>query len=191
MIGKLIVITGLDGSGTSSLAERLCNLDPNGMLFKTPDGPFGETRKLFDREVRDHSQPAHYLFYLAAVVYASERIKEHLKTHNVYCVRYLIDTVVSHRVAGMNVELEYEGVGYHIHKPDVTLFIKLDESIRQERILIRGKSDLDFVLDDNDTRNSFMTEFQRLADQYHVIDNSTNDLQDAVCSSLTYLSWLN
>ncbi len=191
MIGKLIVITGLDGSGTSSLAEQICKHDPHGMLFKTPDGPFGETRELFDSEVRERSQSAHYLFYLASVAYASERIKKHLETHNVYCVRYLIDTVVSHRVAGMNVDLAYQGMGYDIHKPDATLFINIDESVRQNRISLRGKSDLDKVLDNNDTRGRFLAEFQRFADQYHVIDNSTNELQDAVQNAVAYLSRLN
>lgn len=191
MVGKLIVITGLDGSGTSSLAELLCKRDPNGVLFKTPDGPFGETRELFDSEVRERSQSAHYLFYLASVAYASERIKEQLKTYNVYCVRYLIDTVVSHRVAGMNVELAYQGMGYDIHKPDATLFINIDESVRQDRITVRGKSALDMVLDNNDTRDRFLAEFQRFSDQYHVIDNSTNDLQDAVQHAAAHLFWLN
>jgi thymidylate kinase len=191
MIGKLIVITGLDGSGTSSLAEQLCKRDPHGVLVKTPDGPFGETRLMFDSEVRERSQSAHYLFYLAAVAYASERIREQLKTRNVYCVRYLIDTVVSHRVAGMNVELAYQGMGYDIHKPDATLFISIDESVRQDRITSRGKSDLDKVLDNHDTRSRFLAEFQRFADQYYVIDNSTNDLQGAVLNAITHLPWLN
>lgn len=188
MVGRLIVITGLDGSGTSSLAEQLCKRDPLGMLFKTPDGPFGETRKLFDGEVTERSQSAHFLFYLASVAYASDRIKEHLKTHNVYCVRYLIDTVVSHRVAGMNVDLAYEGMGYEIHKPDATFFINIDESVRQDRITARGKSDLDKVLDSPETRSRFLAEFQRFSDQFHVIDNSTNDLEAAVQKALDQLS---
>lgn len=191
MVGKLIVITGLDGSGTSSLAEQLCKLDPNGFLFKTPDGPFGETRELFDSEVRDRSQSAHFLFYLAAVVYASERIKEKLKTHNVYCVRYLIDTVVSHRVAGMDVDLVYKGMGYDIHEPDATIFINIDESVRQDRITVRGKSDLDKVLDDNSIRNRFLAEFQRLGDHLCIVDNSTNDLRDALKIAASHLPWLN
>lgn len=191
MIGKFIVITGLDGSGTSSLAGQLCNRDPRGLLFNTPDGHFGKTRELFDNDVRECSQSAHYLFYLASVAYASARIKEQLKTHNVYCVRYLIDTVVSHRVAGMNVELAYQGMGYDIHKPDATLFINIDESVRQDRIAVRGKSELDKVLDNHDTRGRFLAEFERFADQYHVIDNSTNDLQDAVRNAVAHLPWLN
>nr|WP_296338241.1 hypothetical protein [uncultured Acidovorax sp.] len=184
------MITGLDGSGTSSLAEQLCSRDPHGVLFRTPDGPFGESRVMFDREVRERSQSAHYLFYLASVAYASERIKKQMKTHNVYCVRYLIDTVVSHRVAGMDVELLYKGMGYDIQQPDAMLFVNIDESTRQRRITVRGKSELDKLQDDEATRNRFLTEFRRFSDHYHEIDNSGDDLQTAVQSAATHLPWL-
>jgi len=190
VVGKLIVITGLDGSGTSSLAEQLCSRDPQGALFRTPDGPFGESRALFDRQVRERCQSAHYLFYLASVVYASGHIKGQLKTRNVYCVRYLIDTVVSHRVAGMDVELLYKGMGYDIQEPDVTLFVNIEECTRQRRITARGKSELDRSLDDEETRNRFLTEFRRFSDQYYEIDNSSEDLQEAVRSAAAHLPWL-
>jgi thymidylate kinase len=190
MVGKLIVITGLDGSGTSSLAEALCKRDPNGVLFKTPGGPFGEARELFDAEVRTLSPSAHYLYYLASVVYASDQINELLTTRNVYCVRYLIDTVISHRVAGMELELAYEGMGYFIQKPDLTLFVTIDESVRQDRITTRGKSSLDKVLDNHDTRRRFLAEFNRYADQFHVVDNSSDELQDAVREAASLLPWL-
>lgn len=191
MAGKLIVITGLDGSGTSSVAEELCKRDPEGELFKTPGGPFGEARELFDGEVRTLSSSAHYLYYLASVAYASDQIKELLKTRNVYCVRYLIDTVISHRVAGMDLELAYEGMGYSILKPNATFFVNIDESVRQDRITVRGKSGLDKVLDDPETRGRFLTEFNRYAEEFHVIDNSTDNLQDAVQKAASFLSWLN
>lgn len=190
MAGKLIVITGLDGSGTSSLAEALCKRDPHGELFKTPSGSFGEARELFDGEVRIHSPSAHYLYYLASVAYASDQIKELLKTRNVYCVRYLIDTVISHRVAGMDLELIYEGMGYSIHKPNVTLFVNIDESVRQGRITVRGKSGLDKVLDDHSIRGRFLAEFNRYSDHFHVVDNSTDELQDAVQKATSFLPWL-
>ena len=190
MIGKLIVVTGLDGSGTSSLAEELSKRDPFGVLFKTPGGPFGEVRDFFDGEMRNESPSAHYLYYLASVALASDRIKTQLKTHNVYCVRYLIDTVISHRVAGLDVELAYDGMGYSIQKPHATLFINIDESVRQNRITTRGKSDLDRVLDDDVTRGRFMAEFNRYSDQFYKVENSTNDLQDAVNNAVSLLPWL-
>ena len=109
MKGKLIVITGLDGSGTTTLARNLHELDKGSHLLRTPDFPFDQGRELIDSLVREKSQPAHYLYYLSSVIHASARIEEMLKTGNVYCVRYLIDTVVSHRVAGLDVDMIYNG----------------------------------------------------------------------------------
>ena len=137
------------------------------------------------------SPAAHYLFYLSSVVHASSQIEESLKTRNVYCVRYLIDTVVSHRVAGLNVELQYECSYYTIKKPDVTLFVTIDEGVRQDRITRRGKSDLDKVLDDPVQRARFLKEFERYSDQYHLVDNSTNEMEQAVQTATSYLPWVN
>jgi hypothetical protein len=47
-MGKFIVITGLDGTGTSTIAEACAKLDEGSSLFRTPDFPF-----LIDREVVD------------------------------------------------------------------------------------------------------------------------------------------
>lgn len=190
MIGKLTVITGLDGSGTSSIAEALCHRDPKGVLFKTPGPAFDQSRHLLDGDVRVQSPAAHYLFYLSSVVHASSQIEESLKTRNVYCVRYLIDTVVSHRVAGLNVELQYECGYYTIKKPDVTLFVTIDEGVRQDRISRRGKSDLDKVLDDPVQRARFLEEFERYSDQYHLVDNSTTEMELPVQTAISYLPWV-
>ena len=190
MTGKLVVITGLDGSGTSSIGDKLCALDPAPISFKTPSSPFEECRSQFDGKLREESPAAHYLFYLASVVYASEQIQRHLKTHNVYCVRYLIDTVVSHRVAGLAVDLEYETPHYSIRKPDMTLFLNINEGTRQARISARGKSELDMVLDNDLVRNSFLKEFARFSSDYHVIDNSSQSVDDAVLKAAKLLPWL-
>lgn len=190
MIGKLVIITGLDGSGTSSLAEGLCKLDPNGILMKTPGDSFEKARSFFDDEVRLISPSAHYLYYLASVVYASEKIKQLLHKHNVYCVRYLIDTVVSHRVAGMDIDLTYDGNGYSIHKPDVTLFITIDEAVRQNRITTRGKSILDKVLDDENNRRNFLVEFNRYENHYVSVENNTDNLQDTIKAAASHINGL-
>ena len=65
MKGKLIVITGLDGSGTTTLARNLHELDKGSHLLRTPDFPFDQGRELIDSLVREKSQPAHYLYYLS------------------------------------------------------------------------------------------------------------------------------
>ena len=57
-----IVITGLDGSGTSTVAKELNKIDKDSVLLKTPSIEFSG-RDIIDTEVRETSQMAHYLFY--------------------------------------------------------------------------------------------------------------------------------
>lgn len=173
MTGKLIVITGLDGSGTTSIAKALAERDPVGFYMQTPNGLFTQTREIFDGAFRITHPEAHYLFYLSAVVAASDEIKEHLITHNVYCVRYLVDTVVSHRVAGLDVQLDYDLGFTTIAAPDITIFVGLNEEVRQQRITKRGKSELDKLLDADDTRNAFLREFKQICPDMLYVENNT------------------
>lgn len=168
-----IVITGLDGSGTSTVAEALNKLDEGSFLLKTPSSEYA-SRNLIDKNVRDTSQLAHYLYYLSSVVYMSDYIKKNCDytKNNVYCVRYLIDTVVSHQVAGLDVKLDYESL--NILKPDKTIFVGIDENIRQERITKRGKSILDKVLDNSEKRTGFLDGFENLLDPTNTIYFNNN-----------------
>ncbi|EKN6387889.1 hypothetical protein DVQ88_08425 [Yersinia enterocolitica] len=190
MSGKLIVITGLDGSGTTSVARVLAERDPDGLMLHTPNGIFSQSRIDFDGEFRVEHPEAHYLFYLAAVVAASDKIKEHLKSRNVYCVRYLVDTVVSHRVAGVNIQLNYDLGFSTIAIPDVTFFISLNEQLRQQRIEVRGKSELDKVLDIESVRTKFLSEFKKVCPEMIYIDND-NTVESCVETALGHLKFLN
>ena len=173
----LIVITWLDGSGTSSLAEQLNKIDKNSQVFKTP-GPMYKDRKEIDQIVRQHSKVAHMLYYLSSVIYISDYIKNNCDyiNNNIYIIRYLIDTVVSNRVAGIPIDLNYNIYGNQLLIPDLTLFVALDEKERQERIVNRGKDTLDKVLDDEQKRQSFLQEFQTLLipEKTIYINNSEN-----------------
>lgn len=172
--GKFIVITGLDGSGTTSLAKILSGRDPQGVFMHTPDDIFSDIRNVFADKVREYCPSSHYHLYLSSVILASEIIKEKIKTHNIYCVRYLMDTVVSHRVLGLNVQLEYDLGYYQIIKPDLTIFIDIDEQIRQKRISKRGKGKLDKLLDNDCIRKKFIAEFDRFSDSLIKIPNSSS-----------------
>lgn len=156
-----IVITGLDGSGTSTVAKLLNKIDNNSILLRTPSVEYSN-REIIDSTVREISQKAHYLYYLSSVLYISDKVKKEnvYKEKNVYCVRYLIDTVVSHRVAGLDVKLDYET--YDILKPDITILVKSNEVLRQNRISERGKSILDKVLDNDKKREEFNKNFNYL-----------------------------
>ncbi len=178
-----IVITGLDGSGTSTVAEFLHKFDKNSTITRTPSLEYSN-RDNIDNSVREVSQMAHYLYYLSSVVYESDKIKKEgkYKESNVYCVRYLIDTVVSHSVAGLDVKLDYET--YDILKPDMTIFVKLNEEIRQKRITERGKSILDKVLDDSKKREQFNKKFNYFlgleSGPTIVFNNDSTDVQKNV-----------
>lgn len=176
-----IVITGLDGSGTSTIAEKLHEIDKNSILVRTPSIEFANREKI-DEIVRERSPMAHYLYYLSSVVYISDFIKNNVnyKDNNVYCVRYLVDIVVSHQVAGLDVKLDYENYG--IIKPDLTIFIGLDEQVRQERITRRRKSILDKVLDDDEKRNEFLKRFEENLSMNETIyfDNEKGNVTEKV-----------
>lgn len=169
----LIVITGLDGSGTSSIAKELHDMDKGSMLVRTPSIEY--FREKIDTNVREVSPLAHYYFYLSSVIYMSDYIKNNFdyKEKNVYCVKYLIDTVVSHQEAGLNVDLDYEKYG--ILKPDLTVFVQLDEQVRKERIVKRGDlSVFDRMLQDNSTRNRILDRFKLLLDDDTIYFNNLN-----------------
>lgn len=173
-----IVITGLDGSGTSTIGKTLHELDKDSYLFKTPSKEYKD-REVIDTYVREFSPVGHFLYYLSSTVYMSDYIKNNCDyiNKNVYLIRYLIDTVVSNRVAGIPVDLNYNIYGNQLLIPDLTLFIKLDEDKRTQRINARGKSNLDKVLDDDTIRLKFLNEFNRLLDPQKTIyiDNNQDN----------------
>lgn len=181
-MNKLIVITGLDGSGTSTVAKRLQSLDPSSIYLQTPTEIYSPIRDQLDRELRTYSREAHYHFYLSSVIHASKIIEDHLPKGNVYCVRYLLDTVVSHRVSGMEVDLVYKTETYSIIPPDYTFFLDVPEEKRQKRISKRGKSFLDEFLDEEDFRNLFLDEFNFYKNQIKKISNETENVKLAVDS---------
>ncbi|MBR3211197.1 MAG: hypothetical protein IKF71_04600 [Bacilli bacterium] len=178
----LIVITGLDGSGTSSVAEKLHELDEGSILLKTPSTAYGDRFKI-DDVVRKDSPVAHMMYYLSSDIYISDYIKNHCdyKNRNVYLVRYLIDTVVSNRVAGIPMDLDYNVFGNDLLKPDLTIFVELDEETRQRRLMRRGKDELDKVLDQVEKREQFLQEFQDLLDPETTIYISNQQELSTVC----------
>lgn len=173
----LVVVTGLDGSGTSTIAEKISKLDKGSLLRRTPGEEFSNRHEI-DLALRNESGVGHLLYYLSSVVAASDYIKKHFdyKNENVYLVRYLIDTVVSHRVAGIPIDLDYNIYGDNLLVPDLTLFLKVDEKERQSRISKRGKDDLDKVLDDYEKRKRFLEEYDNLLlpEKTIIVENSEN-----------------
>jgi len=101
---KFIVLTGIDGAGKDFIANHLSLVDPGSFYMRTPTFPFDEIRNKVDAFTLQYPE-AHYYFYLSSVIHASKIISEKLVNGNVYCSRYLIDTVVYHRAIGLSVAL--------------------------------------------------------------------------------------
>lgn len=178
-----IQVTGIDGSGTTSIANSLVKKNKNDVVLKTPSEEYKE-RQTIDNVVSKDSKVGNMLYYLSSVVYMSDYIKNHLdyKNNNVYVVRYLIDTVVSNRVSGIPINLDYNIYGNDLLIPDATIFVFSNELVRQSRISARGKSNLDLRLDSKEVRNSFMKEFNKLLDFDTTIfvDNSSYDIDETI-----------
>ena len=183
-----IQITGLDGSGTSSIGEALVRKSSNAVLLKTPSKEYAG-REIIDTIVRQDSKTANMLYYLSSTVYISDYIKNHynLDTTDVYVIRYLIDTVVSNRVSGIPIDLNYNIYGNDLLVPDLTLFVYTNEDIRQTRISSRGKSELDRVLDNSEKRKQFLEEFKKLLEFEKTIqvNNSSPNIDETVEKTYT------
>jgi len=185
-MGKFIVITGLDGSGTTTIARKLAELDKNSFFIQSPDPIYSPCRNCIDTTVKEISEVSHYYFYLSNNIFISEKIKilkQKFPNYNIYCARYLIDTVVSHSVQGLNVDLVYKNELYDILKPDFTFFLKLDENNRQKRLNNRQKkSVLDKILDNDSIRKKFLEKFALYDKELVYIDASQS--VDKICDDI-------
>ncbi|TSI03699.1 AAA family ATPase [Lysinibacillus sp. BW-2-10] len=189
ILGKLIVLTGLDGSGTSTVAEQLYAEDQGSTLLKSPPFPFSTNRSQIDEKVYDISPSAHYLYYLASNVYLTEIINKTMSEQdgNVYCIRYFIDTVVSHRAKGVNAAYEHETELYSIRKPDYIFYLDVEEQERQKRLDERGRGFLDNQLDDESLLNRFLEEFNALESQFIRIPTTNRDLEEIIQEIQSYI----
>lgn len=181
-MGYFIVITGLDGSGTSSVGIKLAEIDKGSILLKTPPLLFQDAKEKIDEHVLNVSNAAHYLFYQASNMYVSEIIKDHKKESdsNIYCVRYVIDTIASHRANGLLVNYSHDVDGFKMEKPDYIFFLGVDEKVRQERMKSRKKSLLDFKSDQKEFRDRLLEEFKKMSQHFIEIDTTNKDLNQVV-----------
>lgn len=188
-MGKLVVLTGLDGCGSTTVAEQLHFEDTGSSLVKSPPFPFSTNRHDIDEKVYHASPAAHYLYYLASNVYLTEIINEKMATSdgNVYCERYFIDTVVSHRAKGVNADYAHETEIYSIRKPDYIFYLDVEETERQQRLDARGRGFLDDQLNDESLRQRFLEEFNALEAEFIRIKTTDRALEEIVAEIQSYM----
>lgn len=190
-MGKFIVLTGLDGSGTSSIAEKLLEKDTGALFYKSLPKLYSEKREEIDIATKYDSPTAHLHYYLSANCYLSDLIKKDILKYpqsNIYCVRYFIDTVVSQRASGIDIEYEYQQGFLDLIKPDFIFYLDVDESERQRRLDNRGKGFLDLTLDKDDFRNRFLDEFKNLENEYIRINTTNRSIDDIAQEILDFVN---
>ena len=134
-----IVLEGLDGIGKSTTAEQLVGV-LGAESFHTPDNRLQEVRRIFD----SCSMNTRTAFYVASNLLASDQIRERLRQKSIVLDRYYGSTFAaaySHKLfPASDLNFKAEVFSANLVKPDVTILLKLDEEVRQERIKKRGKS---------------------------------------------------
>ena len=190
-MGKFVVLTGLDGSGTSSVAEKLLEKDRGAFFYKSLPKLYSEKREEIDIATKYDSPTAHLYYYLSANCYLSDQIKKSKADNpksNIYCVRYFIDTVVSQRASGIDIAYEHKQDYFDLIKPNYIFFLDVDETERQRRLDNRGKGFLDLTLDDNNVRERFLKEFQQIESEYIKINTTNRSLDEIADEILNYIN---
>lgn len=175
-----IVFTGIDGSGTSSIAYELHKRYKGSFLLKSLPEPYQAVREIIDSEVRDYSISAHAAYYLSGNLYLSEqvrRIKEK-STEPIFTVRYFIDTVVAQRARGLEFPYEYESEWYKLERPDLIIYLDVEEEERQRRLSQRGKGFLDKKMDESSFRMRFQSEFEKLEDEFVRVQTTNRSIDE-------------
>lgn len=91
---NFIVIEGVDGSGKTSVGERLAK-KIDGAYFATPPEGYEDIRDYINEAA---SPEARFLYYLSSVIDVSDKIKKSKENKTSVCVRYVWSTLVYHAV---------------------------------------------------------------------------------------------
>lgn len=175
-----VVIEGIDGVGKTTCAKSIAD-KMNAFLYKTPSGIFEKTRKeiekLKDNQVR-------LAFYLASVIYASNKINKLVPHQVVICDRYIYSTIAYHKALG--VDLSYINFKkLPILFPDFCFYLYATEKERRQRMAHREQSIAsasDAALEENEIlQQKIHQEFIKLP----IIPVNTSKLSvDEVCEKI-------
>ena len=136
MIGKFIVIEGLDAAGKSTLVVRLAE-SLSAALLRCP--PKLEAPEFIDGDLRSHfdNRPASQrrAYYRAANLIASEQTEVALQTGHVVMDRYWTSTVAFAALDDSNLDEEWYGCyPPELRKPDMVILLTVDEENRTKRM---------------------------------------------------------
>jgi len=162
-----IVIEGVDGVGKTTVSRELARR-MKAVRLQTPPRTFGNTGTYIDRNPKSI---AHFLFYLAAAHYVSERVRVLRQMRPVVCDRYVLSTSAYHVAYNGSVPLTITDLD--IERPTLTFLLTVEESQRRKRMhkrRYRSQSERD--LDDPVFLSKVIAGFRR----YDLIEIDTTKL---------------
>lgn len=134
-----VVVEGLDGTGKTASSKRLAER-LSAFYYGTPPEEFYSVRKWIDCEV---STETRFIFYLTALVFAGEEIKELLKHGSVVCDRFVLSTIAYHRALGLPTKFLEAVDMVSLPTPTITFYLDCEENERLRRIGQRGANATD------------------------------------------------
>ena len=131
-----IVIEGLDGTGKSTVAKALAqSLD--GTALSTPLDKFKPVRESLEGMYRGDAL-SRQLFYASTVLNATNEIKHLIRETPVVLDRYWLSTQVYHHWKCQGEHLALTEVERKLLVPNLTVYLELPLSVRQQRLSNRA-----------------------------------------------------
>ena len=142
MKNKLVVFEGIDGVGKTTLSRLLVDeLVKRGIKairyedVEEKGSGFNLVKPFVKAQAPINSS---LLFYIASAIYKSQQIEGLLKHNWVICDRYIYSTLAYHKIRKANMSLVSDIKNFPIRKPDFSLLIKVNDSVRLQRIKARS-----------------------------------------------------
>lgn len=128
-----ISIEGIDGSGKSTvvklLAEKL-----GGVAISTPPDIMKQIRSEFDDS---KSRKSRYYFYISGLYLLDESIRQLMREGHVICDRHIHSTLAYQYPDNEPFPTDIDSLFQDLQKPEKTIFLTADKTIRRARILSR------------------------------------------------------
>ena len=184
MINKLIVVEGIDGVGKTTIAKLLQKELLKHKIqviryenYEDKSSGFNSIKPFVKKECSIDSS---LFFYVSSAIYKSTIIQKLLKENWVICDRYIYSTLAYHKVRGSNLSLISHFSHLPIIFPNFHFLIKVDESIRINRIKMRKNSDKQDFKPKQDGNLVARMEYEMGQFQPIIIDNSDSNINNTV-----------
>ncbi|UAL07837.1 MAG: dTMP kinase [Candidatus Methanogranum gryphiswaldense] len=194
MTGAFIVFEGIDGSGKTSICERVrVELEKNGKHVMVTQEPTHDEIGTFIRSgiVSGISQRAEALLFVADRAVHTDRIRKLIEDeYIVICDRYFASTVAYQSAPLDGVALDQEWLlqlnSPVIRMPEITFLLDIDAEKSMKRVINRGeKSKFENIEYQRCVRSNYI----KLAKQFNFVIIDADRIQDEVLEDIMKVIW--